>query len=379
MNKICFTSNDAPTVGVEIELALVDEKTMGLSSSILDVLAKLPEKYRGAIKPELMQCYLEINSCVCRKIADAEVDLHEKLLAVQEITDALGLRLFWTATHPFSIWQDQKPSPSERNAGLLENLQDIGRRLVTFGLHVHVALDSGDKAVMMCDRILRHLPELLALTCNSPWWNGRITGLHSSRSKIMEALPTAGFPPMMRNWSEFVWLINHLIDTGFINTIREIWWDVRPHHNFGTVEVRMCDIPGNLHDTLAVAALIQCLVVSLSDEIDMGTYQHNCHPMMVRQNKWHAARYGLDAILVDTVSFQAQPARETLIDLAAKLRPVAERLDCVQYLGRISELASGPTWAQRQLELLKETGNAAEMIRRLTEASRVTAASAPLG
>jgi carboxylate-amine ligase len=130
-------------------------------------------------------------------------------------------------------------------------------------MHVHVGVESGDKAVMICDRIMRHLPTLLALSVSSPFWEGRRTGLHSNRSKVMDGLPTAGLPTVMRNWSEYVWLVNHMIDTGFINTIREIWWDVRPHHNFGTVEVRVCDMPGNLGDTLAIAALVQCLVKAL--------------------------------------------------------------------------------------------------------------------
>ena len=208
--------------------------------------------------------------------------------------------LWWGATHPFSTWQDQRITPDDRYLQLVNLLQEMARRLVTFGLHVHVGVDSGDKAVMICDRIMRHLPTLLALSVSSPFWEGRRTGLQSHRSKVMEGLPTAGLPTLMRNWSEYVWLVNHMIDTGFINTIREIWWDVRPHHNFGTVEVRVCDMPGNLHDTLAIGALVQCLVKALSDEIDNGTYQHDSHPMMVQQNKWRAARFGNQAKLVDT-------------------------------------------------------------------------------
>ena len=153
--------------------------------------------------------------------------------------------------------------PTNAIRSLVDLLQEMARRLVTFGLHVHVGVDSGDKAVMICDRIMQHLPTLLALSCSSPFWESRDTGLHSHRSKIMEGLPTAGLPTLMRNWSEYVWLVNHMVDTGFINTIREIWWDVRPHHNFGTVEVRVCDMPGNLQDVLAIAALIQCLVKAL--------------------------------------------------------------------------------------------------------------------
>ena len=209
----------------------------------------------GNFKPELMQCVLEINTDVCDTIGDAERDLRGKIAIVESACDALGLRLWWGATHPFSSWEDQQITPDARYLQLVNLLQEMARRLVTFGLHVHVGVDSGDKAVMICDRIMRHLPTLLALSVSSPFWEGRRTGLQSHRSKVMEGLPTAGLPTLMRNWSEYVWLVNHMIDTGFINTIREIWWDVRPHHNFGTVEVRVCDMPGNLTDTLAIAAL----------------------------------------------------------------------------------------------------------------------------
>jgi carboxylate-amine ligase len=247
----------------------------------------------------------------------------------------------------------------------------MARRLVTFGLHVHVGVDSGDKAVMICDRIMRHLPTLLALSVSSPFWEGRKTGLHSHRSKVMEGLPTAGLPTLMRNWSEYVWLVNHMIDTGFINTIREIWWDVRPHHNFGTVEVRVCDMPGNLADTLAIAALVQCLVKSLSDEIDGGTYQHDCHPMMVQQNKWRATRFGNQARLVDTFTYDVASVAHTVERLVAQLRPVAEELRCAAYLDQCVEMAGRPSAAQRQLDLLAESNDPREMVRRLVSESRV--------
>ncbi|MGE3808171.1 MAG: YbdK family carboxylate-amine ligase [Gemmataceae bacterium] len=364
MEKLIFNSSDGPTLGVEIELALIDAETGELSSSVLAVLDQVPEQHKTRIKPELMQCYLEINTEVCQTVAEAEADLQAKLGIVGAIVERLGLRLYWTATHPFSLWQDQKMTPNDRYGRLLEILQDVGRRLVAFGLHVHVGVDSGDKAVMLCDRLLRHLPALLALSCNSPWWNNRVSGLQSHRSKIMESLPTAGLPTLMRNWSEYSWLVNHLIQTGFINSIRDIWWDVRPHHNFGTVEVRICDMPGSLHDAMAITALIQCLVQALSDEIDQGTYQHDHHPMMVRQNKWRAARYGLDADLVDSRTFELRPARDEVRHLIGLLRPTAEKLDCLPYLERAVEMVQGPTWAERQLALLRETGDPAEVVRR---------------
>jgi carboxylate-amine ligase len=221
---------------------------------------------------------------------------------------------------------------------------------------------------------MRHLPTLLALSVSSPFWEGRRTGLHSHRSKVMEGLPTAGLPTLMRNWSEYVWLVNHMIDTGFINTIREIWWDVRPHHNFGTVEVRVCDMPGNLTDTLAIAALVQCLVKALSNEIDNGTYQHDSHPMMVQQNKWRAARFGNQANLVDTNTYRVSPLAHTVHQLVKMLQPTAAELDCRKYLEHCLTIAEQPSAAQRQLDLMAETNDPPEVVRRLTEDARISPA-----
>jgi carboxylate-amine ligase len=216
---------------------------------------------------------------------------------------------------------------------------------------------------MICDRIMNHLPTLLALSANSPFWNGRPTGLQSQRSRMMDNLPTAGLPPLMRNWSEYVWLVNHLVDTGFIFTIREIWWDVRPHNNFGTVEVRICDLPPSLEDVLGLTALVQCLVHSLSQQIDSGTYQHDCHPMMVRQNKWRAARHGLNGQLVEPYSLEAMPARRVVRQLVEPLRDVAQQLRCESYLEHVRAMAERPTGADRQLTVYEKTGDAREVVR----------------
>jgi carboxylate-amine ligase len=382
MATITFHHNDRPTVGIELELGLVDAKTMALTSAYGLLNARLTaEGYlddeASNFKPELMQCVLEINTKICETIADAERDLQEKIAIVEAAADALGLRLWWGGTHPFSLWRDQRITPDDRYLQLVNLLQEMARRLCTFGLHVHVGVDTGDKAVMICDRIMRHLPTLLALSVSSPFWEARQTGLHSHRSKVMEGLPTAGLPTLMRNWSEYVWLVNHMIDTGFINTIREIWWDVRPHHNFGTVEVRVCDMPGNLQDTLAIAALIQCLVKALSNEIDNGTYQHDCHPMMVQQNKWRAARYGNQAKLVDTYTYRIASVARTVDQLLGHLQTAAAELSCTRYLDHCVNMARGPSAAQRQLDLLAETNDPVEIVRQLTLESRVSTKCSP--
>ncbi|MCL4115198.1 UNVERIFIED_CONTAM: hypothetical protein GTU68_041571 [Idotea baltica] len=364
MSTLKFTPNNSPTIGVEIELQLVDAETLALSSSIEDVLSRLPPALAQQIKPELMQSYLEINTGVCRTVRDAGTDLRTKLEDLEKVTDSLGIKPFWAGTHPFSSWRDQDITVNDRYYRLVELMQDVARRLVTFGLHVHVGVDTGDKAVMVCERILRHLPLLLALSSNSPFWEGRKTGLHSNRSKVMEGLPTAGLPHRVRNWSEYVWLINHLVDTGFINTIREIWWDVRPHHAFGTVEIRVCDMPANLDAALSLAAMIQCLVRAISNQIDEGTFQSEYHPMMVQQNKWRATRFGAGAQLVNNDDYLQYTVKDRVDSLIEMLLPTATELDCVTELQSASALADN-TGANQQLAIFERTGDLREVVREM--------------
>ncbi len=377
MSLYKFVSNDRPTLGVEIELNLVDSQTMALRSGVSQVLSDVPAELQGSVKPELLQCYVELNTKICDDVAQADHDLTWKIRAVGEIARRHGLRLFWSGTHPFSRWQDQEVTPNERYFDLINGLQETARRLLTFGLHVHVGVDSGDKAIMVCDRIMQHLPTLLALSVNSPFWQGRNTGLHSQRSKVMETLPTAGLPPLMRNWSEYAWLLNHMVETGFIKTIREIWWDVRPHHNFGTVEVRICDMPPSLEHVLGLTALIQCLVHDLSQEVDRGTYQFDCHPFLIRQNKWRACRYGMEARLVDPASHVAVPARQVVHALVDRLQDRAQELGCAPYLEIVRKMAEQPTGSVRQLQIYQETKDLAEVVRRmLAQSDLATAGSA---
>ena len=363
-----FKRNDYPTIGVEIELQLVDTETLALSNSIAKILEELPAELEARVKPELMQSYLEINTGICNTVNDVELDLRDVLQKVDAIAAKQGLKLFWAATHPFSSWRDQKITVNDRYYRLVELMQDVARRLVTFGLHVHVGVDTGDKAVMICDRMMRHLPLFLALSVNSPFWEGRNTGLHSNRSKIMEGLPTAGLPSQMRNYSEYVWLVRHLEETGFINTVREIWWDVRPHNNFGTVEIRMCDMPARLDQVLALTALTQCLVEALSREIDNGTYQSEYHPMMVEQNKWRATRFGSDARLVNSDDYKTYSVQETTDHLVDLLLPIGKDLNCLERLESVRDLPK-QTGADQQLEIFAETNSREEVVRQMLAAN----------
>lgn len=371
MSRMEFASNASPTIGVEIEVQLVDSETMMLANRIEDVLDSLPEDMRSVVKPELMQSYLEINTGVCRTVREAGEDLREKLRIVEKAIDPLGLQLFWAASHPFSSWRDQKITVDDRYFRLVDLMQDVARRLLTFGLHVHVGVETGDKAIHLCDRMMKYLPLLLSLSSNSPFWEGRSTGLHSNRSKIMEGLPTAGLPHRMRNWSEYVWLIDHLQQTGFINSIREIWWDIRPHHNFGTVEVRVCDMPASLDHVLSISALVQCLVVAISREIDEGTFQSDYHPMMVQQNKWRATRFGAEAELVSVRDFQQRSVEDVTSDLIQRLATVATELDCVDELTALPSVVK-QAGAKQQLEIFAKTGSRKEVVRQMMETNHWT-------
>lgn len=372
MAKLDFHSNSSPSIGVELELGIVDGETQQLVSGSDKLLQRLPVELHQEVKHELMLSCIEVISGVCNSVADARDDLSPKLCMVEQAADAEGMGLWWGATHPFSHWEDQQVTQNERYNNLVQMLQELARRLITFGLHVHVGVDSGDKAVMICDRIMQHLPTLLALSASSPFWQGRDTGLQSYRSKVMEGLPTAGLPTLMRNWSEYVWLVNHMVETGFINTIREIWWDVRPHHNFGTVEVRVCDMPGDLDHVCGLTALIQCLVKRLSDEIDEGTYQFDCHPMMVRQNKWRAARFGCRAGLVHARDYRVQSVSEIADGLVDRLREVAVDLGCESELLYVREIAREKDYAARQREILATTGKPSEVVRELSHQARIS-------
>ena len=362
-----FNGNARHTLGVEVELQITDAETLGLSNTIQRILDLVPESWSEKVKPELMQSSCELNTGICETVQDVGRDLSEKLEWGRAVADQLGLRLVWGGTHAFSPWHQQRYCPIRRYQWLTEVMQEITRRLVVFGLHVHVGVDSGDKAIQLCDRLLRHLPTLLALSVNSPMWNGRDTGLCSYRSKIMETLPTAGLPPHMRNWSEYVWLVDHLVATNFIRSIREIWWDVRPHPRFGTVEVRIMDMPLNMRHLLGLVALTQSLVAGIAADIDRGAYLYDCHPMIAKQNKWHAARYGLEAVLIDPGTMHAVTAADAARKLIDLCRPFADTLGCAQELEGVNDILDNGTGASRQREVFRRSGDAREVVEFLLE------------
>jgi carboxylate-amine ligase len=358
---------------VEIELQLVDARSLSLKSAISQILADLRPALHDSVKPEFMQCYVEINTGIDRTVDEVEADLAPKIRAVERLADRHGVRLVWAATHPFSHWRDQEITPDDRYYKLAALLQETVVRPVTFGLHVHVGVESGDKAILIGQRIQRYLPILLAMSANSPFWHGRSTGHHAHRIEVLEGFPTGGMMPPLGSWAEFEDLLAQMQAAGFVESHREIWWDVRPSADNGTIEVRICDMPADLPDLLGLTAIIQCLVQSLSEEIDGGTPGAEPHPLMVRQNRWRACRFGLDAELVDPITMEAQPARGAAGALIRRLEATSIRLGCRRQLGHALEMIVRPTGSERQLLLYEEVGDLAEVVRRMAARSRLSA------
>ena len=319
-----FNSNPGPTLGVEVELQLVDRETRALTSAAAEIIGSFGEV--DWLKKELLQSTIEINSDVCADIGEVEGDLHGKLEQVQRCARERGLALISAGTHPFSRWEDQAVSEDERYHRLVDKVQWPARRMLIFGLHVHVGVPDAESAIQIINHLEPWLPHLLALSASSPFWEGKDTGLASCRSKVFETLPTAGLPYRHENWKEFEQLVSALIRSEGIESIREIWWDVRPHPGFGTVEVRVCDAMPTLGETLAVAALVQALIVYLQERIDEGSTLPILHPRIVTENKWRAARYSMEgSTIVDETGAQ-RPIAETMEQLLVDLAPVFERL-----------------------------------------------------
>ncbi len=372
-----FTGNDHPTLGVEVELALVDAGSMGLRSAIDDVLAGLHSSALDRAKSEFLQCYIELDTGICRDVDQAEDDLAPTIRAVESAAGRAGVDLFWGGTHPFSRWREQVITPDPRYLQLAEEYQEVVRRPVTFGLHVHVGVASGDAAIAAMNRLVEHLPILLALSANSPFWQGRATGLHSHRIDVLEAIPTGGLPPVLRSWGEYRALVESFTRSEFIKSTKELWWDIRPNPGYGTIEVRICDTPADLASALALTAMIQCLVAEPGASRSGFARPSEARGLAIRQNRWLARRHGLGARLADPDSGTPVPARELARRLVDRLMPTAESLGCPAHLARVAEMAGRPSGAERQLASFAETGDLAEVVRRSVLASRLTAPAVP--
>lgn len=362
-----FRGSPGPSLGVELELQLVDAQSWATRDAAEEVLSELPGELRDSVKPELHSCCVEVNTGICRDVPEVEADLRPKLRALRDAAGRRGLRVAWGGTHPFSHWLGQGITPTARYRALVEHYRESLLRQSTYGLHVHVGVPDGEAAIRACDRIRAYLPALLALSANSPFWCGRATGLQAHRVEVMGSAPTGGPPPRLRSWGEFAGLVDRLIGAGCIASYKDLWWDVRPSPTLGTVEVRLCDMPADLDWVLGLTALIQCLVRAGSrDSEGEGPPDAEASRMLlIRQNRWNAARFGLDAGLIDLETGRRRRARDVVRRLACDLRSLGRELGCAAHLERARALAEGPTGADRLLAVHRRSGDLAAVVRRM--------------
>ena len=372
--RIDFQSSERSSLGVEVELELVDRATRELRSGASEVLPVLgqghPNGEHPKAKHELLESTVEIITGVCSTVEEAREDLAGTLAVLAPEVESRGMTLMCSGTHPFSDWAKQDISPSPRYAQLIEDMQWMARRLQIFGIHVHVGVRSPAKAVAIVNALTGYIPHLLALSASSPYWMGGDTGLASCRTKVFEGLPTAGLPYQLSGWDEFEQFMETLISARTIHTIREVWWDIRPHPNFGTVELRICDGLPTLTEVATVAAISQCLVEQLNTLIDRGYTLPVPKSWIVRENKWRAARYGLDAEIILDESGRLQPVREAIEELIDELTPVARRLGCGDELRHaLAILERGPSYI-RQREVIAAGGTLIDVVDTLVDELR---------
>ena len=360
--RIDYRASERSSLGIEMELQIVSRETRALVDLATPVLAALPPEFGSRAKHELLECTVEVVTGVARSVAEARADLAGTIEALQAAVACRGGALLCSGTHPFSDWVDQTISPDPRYGILVERMQWPARQLQIFGVHVHVGVRSAEKAVAVAGALTAYLPHFLALSASSPYWLGQDTGLASSRTKIFEMLPTAGLPYHLESWGAFEAFMTTLIAAGAIETIRELWWDVRPHPNFGTVELRMCDGMPTLSEVCAVAALAQSLVEWMDTLYDRGFALPHPKAWIDKENKWRAARFGLDArIIVDDAGDQVLLA-EAIPQLVEELHPVATRLGCGAELeGVLAILEHGPSYL-RQRRVTAAGGTLADLV-----------------
>ena len=366
-----FGSGPPLTVGVEEEYMLLDPAGFDLVSGVEELLAETAEtEMADRLKPELMQCVLESGTCVCADVPEAAADLRLIRQYVANHARAHNMRLGAAGTHPFSLFENQKITARDRYRALVEMLQYVARRELVFGMHVHVAVPSPQACLAVMEGVLIELPVLLALSANSPFWRGDHTGLASSRAMIFSAFPRSGLPPRFADYQDYAEAVGFMEATGAIGDYTHLWWDVRPHPRFGTIEVRVMDCQTRLEDTIALAAYVQCLVKLLLDRYEKGQVL-SYHRMLLSENKWLALRYGLDAPLMDLgAGKRVKMAARTLARRRIReLRPISRDLGCADELARIDWILEHGNGADRQRQVWNANRDIAEVAEEIAVAA----------
>ena len=360
-----FAASERSTVGIEWELACVDHASGELTPAGPEVLARLddPQDTLPQVTGELLTNTVELVSAPHRRVSEAVDDLRRMVERVTEVTEPLGVDLMCAGTHPFSQWFQQEVTPGkERYATLIDRTQWWGRQMMIWGVHMHVGVDDPRKVLPIINGLLPYYPHFQAISASSPFWAGEATGYASSRTMLFQQLPTAGLPPQLAEWSDYEKLVADLTHVGVIDDHTELRWDLRPSPKWGTVEIRFCDGLSTSAEVASVAALAQCLVEELSRALDRGEELPTLQPWFVRENKWRAARYGMDAIIIQDAAGNETLVTDDLRAILERLTPIAADLGCVDELWGVERILEGGASYQRQLKVAAETGGSLKAV-----------------
>ena len=366
---VTFAQSPRSTLGVEWELALLDSQTLDLVPQAGEVLSALEQHPRatGAIVGEMLTNTVEVVSGVHTTVRGAIGDLNGSIETLHDVIDGLGIRAMSAGTHPFALWQNQEVTDKQRYAELINRTQWWGRHMLIYGVHTHVGIDSRDKVLPILNTLLHYVPHLQAVSASSPFWSASDTHYASNRAMLFQQLPTAGLPFQFANWAEYEKYVADMLHTGVIDEINEIRWDIRPSPGWGTIEVRVCDGLPTAREVAAVTAYVQCLVDDLSERLDRGETLPTMPDWFHVENKWRAARYGMDAIIIENGAAEERLVSEVIADEVQRLMPVAQRLDCAEELASMNDFAAVGASYQRQRERYAQTGSLAEVARLLVD------------
>jgi carboxylate-amine ligase len=366
------------TLGIEEELMIVNAETLDLTNSIEGLLADLEEVEKdGHVQPELMESVCEIATTPCRDTREAGQQLRALRRMVQQVASERGLAIGSAGTHPFALWEDQRIVSRPRYRDLIAGLQFVARQEIIFGIHVHVGIDDPDKAIQVVNGMRVHLPLLLALSANSPFWRGQQTGLDSTRTPIFRAFPRVGIPPRYEDWEDFSKRIDFMTTCKVINDYTYLWYDVRPHPNLGTVEIRVMDSQTRVEHTLALAAMVQAMVKELAEHFEAGEELSRYPYEMLDENKWLAARHGLSGTLVDLPETGRVPVPELTRRLIERLRPHAEELGSLDDFDLLEDLLENGNGASRQSVVYAANHDLREVVSEIVDATMPEGAETP--
>jgi glutamate---cysteine ligase / carboxylate-amine ligase len=358
------------TIGVEEEFQIIDPKTCELRSHVMQLVNEVSPSIQDQVKHEMHQSIVETGTKICENVGELRIEMHRTRGELIAAAERAGLQVAAAGTHPFSSWIDQVISPGERYENIVEELQQLARSLLIFGMHIHVAMPDKQTTIDMMNMVRYFLPHLLSLSTSSPFWMGRNTGLKSFRTTVFRRFPRTGVPELFQSWSEYENFVNLLVQLNCIDNPKKIWWDVRPHPVFGTLEFRMCDVTTKVEEACAIAALTQAIVVKLHRLYTSNQSWRIYRRALIEENKWRAARYGIQGKLVDFGKELEVPTKILIPELLELVDDVVDDLGSRSAVNYVHTILNEGTSAERQLRVFEQTGDLRAVVQHVVAETR---------